>query len=193
MIQARITELQALNRILAQAGEQPVNGLTNIPRNASRALDTLREVTEVMQSDSDFWKVNTEIEKELHPDAVTGKIQVAQNVVSVSTRFATHEVTLRGDFLYDIRNATDIFTEPVEVKLKFMLEWDELPVQHRTYFQRVAARLYQQRWIANEKKHQFDLAEEAQARSLAMAVNVTETKKSMLHNPTLAFYNNRIY
>ncbi len=193
MTNARITELQALNRILAQAGENPVNGLVDIPRNATRAHETLQEVIMEMQADTQFWHMNTELEKELIPDAITSKIQVAQNVVSISTRFQEHELALRGDFVYDMRNSTYLFTNSITVKMKILLDWDELPVQHRTYFQKVAARKYQQRFIANEKKHQFDLIEEQQARNLAMAVEVTETKKSMLHSPSLQPYVRRVY
>ena len=160
MTNARITELQALNRILAQAGENPVNGLVDIPRNATRAHETLQEVIMELQADTQFWHMNTELEKELIPDALTSKIQVAQNVVSISTRFQEHELALRGDFVYDMRNSTYLFTNSITVKMKILLDWDELPVQHRTYFQKVAARKYQQRFIANEKKHQFDLIEE---------------------------------
>ncbi|MEE8113806.1 MAG: hypothetical protein V3T23_05575 [Nitrososphaerales archaeon] len=193
MTNARITELQALNRILAQAGENPVNGLVDIPRNATRAHETLQEVIMELQADTQFWHMNTELEKELIPDALTSKIQVAQNVVSISTRFQEHELALRGDFVYDMRNSTYLFTNSITVKMKILLDWDELPVQHRTYFQKVAARKYQQRFIANEKKHQFDLIEEQQARNLAMAVEVTETKKSMLHSPSLQPYVRRVY
>ena len=193
MTNARITELQALNRILAQAGENPVNGLVDIPRNATRAHETLQEVIMELQADTQFWHMNTELEKELIPDAITSKIQVAQNVVSISTRFQEHELALRGDFVYDMRNSTYLFTNSITVKMKILLDWDELPVQHRTYFQKVAARKYQQRFIANEKKHQFDLIEEQQARNLAMAVEVTETKKSMLHSPSLQPYVRRVY
>ena len=193
MTNARITELQALNRILAQAGENPVNGLVDIPRNATRAHETLQEVIMELQADTQFWHMNTELEKELIPDALTSKIQVAQNVVSISTRFQEHELALRGDFVYDMRNSTYLFTNSITVKMKILLDWDELPVQHRTYFQKVAARKYQQRFIANEKKHQFDLIEEQQARNLVMAVEVTETKKSMLHSPSLQPYVRRVY
>ena len=193
MTNARITELQALNRILAQAGENPVNGLVDIPRNATRAHETLQEAIMELQADTQFWHMNTELEKELIPDALTSKIQVAQNVVSISTRFQEHELALRGDFVYDMRNSTYLFTNSITVKMKILLDWDELPVQHRTYFQKVAARKYQQRFIANEKKHQFDLIEEQQARNLAMAVEVTETKKSMLHSPSLQPYVRRVY
>ena len=193
MTNARITELQALNRILAQAGENPVNGLVDIPRNATRAHETLQEVIMELQADTQFWHMNTELEKELIPDALTSKIQVAQNVVSISTRFQEHELALRGDFVYDMRNSTYLFTNSITVKMKILLDWDELPVQHRTYFQKVAALKYQQRFIANEKKHQFDLIEEQQARNLAMAVEVTETKKSMLHSPSLQPYVRRVY
>ena len=146
-----------------------------------------------LQADTQFWHMNTELEKELIPDALTSKIQVAQNVVSISTRFQEHELALRGDFVYDMRNSTYLFTNSITVKMKILLDWDELPVQHRTYFQKVAARKYQQRFIANEKKHQFDLIEEQQARNLAMAVEVTETKKSMLHSPSLQPYVRRVY
>ena len=75
--------------------------------------------------------------------------------------------------------------------MKILLEWDELPVQHRWYFTRVAAREYQMRWISNEKKHNYNVQEEAKARALAISVEVAEKKYSMLDNPELAHYNNR--
>jgi hypothetical protein len=194
---ARISELGALNVVLSQAGEQPVNGLVGIPRNASRALEVLREVTLQLQEDPSFWNWNTEKEQSLAPDAVTGKIQVASNVVSLSraqgTRFMNQELTLRGDFIYNMTDSTYIFTAPVVVDLRVSLEWDEIPVQHRRFLNLLAAQQYQIRYIANPDKYTFDGQAVMVARAVAMGSETREASMSMLDNPELRQRNNRYY
>jgi hypothetical protein len=127
----------------------------------------------------------------LIPDALTQKIQLAANVVTVSASRRLLDVTMRGDFLFDIENDTFLFDAPIEVNMKVLLEWEDLNVQNQWYFIKVASRVYQQRWITNDKRHNYNLTDEAIARSVASGANNTEARVSMLDHPTLAAYNNR--
>ena len=191
VLNALKTELEALNEVLENAGEDPVNGLTGMPRSGARALRSLRSVNAQMQADTSFWHNNGRRNVTLNPDSITSKIALGANVVSVSASRRCHDVTNRGGFLFDIENDTDLFTSSIEVNMKILLEWDELNVQNQWYFIKVASRLYQQRWLVNDKRHNYNLADEQQARGIAVSANNTEAKISILDHPTLARYNNR--
>ncbi len=192
VLNALQTELEALNEVLESSGEDPVNSLTvNVPRSGERALRALRSTVKKMQADSSFWHNNGRRCVTLTPDALTSKIALGANVVSVSANRNLYDLTNRGGFLFDITNDTYLFSAPIEVNMKILLDWTELNVQNQWYFIAYAARIYQQRWIANEKRHQYNLVDEQQARAIAASANNTEAKISMLDHPTLAKYNNR--
>jgi len=168
-----------------------VNSLTVLPTSGARALRALRTTVKQMQADTSFWHNNGRREITLTPDALTQKIQLAANIVSISASRRSLDVTMRGDFLFDIANDTFLFDAEIEVDMKVLLEWEDLNVQNQWYFIKVASRVYQQRWIANEKRHSFNLTDEALARSVAAGANNTEARVSVLDHPTLAIYNNR--
>lgn len=191
VLNALTTELEALNEVLENTGEDPVNSLTVLPRSGQRALRSLRSINKQMQADTSFWHNNGRRNVTLHPDALTQKIALGANVVTISASRRILDVTNRGGFLFDIANDTFLFDNEIEVNMKILLEWDELNVQNQWYFIKVASRIYQQRWIANEKRHQYNLVDEAIARGVASSANNTESKISMLDHPTLARYNNR--
>ena len=196
---ARKSELYAINRILSRAGIQPVNSLDDedaLPRDATRALEIFRDIIDEIQEDPDLWHVTTEKEQTLQPDTLDGnRIAVATNVVSISrnklVRHGNQELTLRGSFVYDITKSTFAFENDIKVDLRIMLEWDDLPVQLRRYIWIRAAREYQESWVKDVNKHNFDVQAELEAKSKALANEIREQNLSMLQKPQTLRDNNR--
>lgn len=60
------TELQAVNEILAAAGEDPLDALSSGHPDEDLALESLRNATRQLQED--FWKFNSEFHLQLAPD-----------------------------------------------------------------------------------------------------------------------------
>lgn len=196
---ARKSETYALNKILSRAGIQPVNSLDDedaLSRDATRALEILRDVRDEVQEDPDFWHVTTEKEQTLSPDPLDdNKIAVATNVVSISRnklrQMVCQELALRGTYVYNITQSTYSFDNDIIVDLRVMLEWDELPVQMRRYIMMRAAREYQESWIKDKTKHNFDIQAEIEARSKAVANEAREQNLTMLQKPRTLRDNNR--
>lgn len=159
-----MTELRAVNLILKNMGEAPVNSLTGaLPLEASQAYDTLTEVSHEVQKPG--WYFNTEIRK-LVPDHA-GQIYLPQNVLAVQTYGVSRslKVTARGKKLYNITpyNTGYVFTGSVDVELVLGLEFDELPASARSYIGHRAARVMQVREVGDEMSLSEDNTDETRA------------------------------
>ncbi len=158
------TELSAVNLILRNAGETPVNSLSGVvPLEASQARETLIEVSEDVQSRG--WYFNTEV-FELSPDN-DGHILLPTNTLSVRTTGASKAipVTSRGRNLYNMTPLATgpVFTGPMTVELVFGLDFEQLPSIARRYIALRAARVFQIRESGDEMNSQEDNADEARA------------------------------
>lgn len=158
------TELSAVNLILRNAGETPVNSLTGeVPLEASQARETLIEVSEDVQSRG--WYFNTEV-FQFAPDN-NGNILLPQNALSVSSTGASRNipVTSRGRKLYNMTPLAtgDIFTGPMTLSLVLGLDYEELPAVARRYIALRAARVFQVRETGDELNTQEDNGDEQRA------------------------------
>ncbi|RWM84312.1 hypothetical protein [Mesorhizobium sp.] len=158
------TELSAVNLILRNAGETPVNSLTGeVPLEASQARETLIEVSEDVQSRG--WYFNTEVYK-LSPDN-NGNILLPQNALSVRSEGASRNipVTVRGRKLYNMTPLAtgDVFTGPMVLSIVFGLDFEELPAVARRYIALRAARVFQVRETSDELNAQEDSQDEQRA------------------------------
>ncbi|MER9178939.1 hypothetical protein [Mesorhizobium sp. M0767] len=114
---ARITELDAVNIMLANIGEAPVNSLgpTSKP-TAQRAVQRLAE--ESIQLQSKAYNFSAERKLTLEPDAVTGRIALPSTILSWSATYTSVSLNLTEDNgeLYNTGDSTFIFTAPVYVE-----------------------------------------------------------------------------
>lgn len=158
------TELNAVNLILRNAGETPVNSLSGeVPLEASQARETLIEVSEDVQSRG--WYFNTEVYK-LSPDN-NGNILLPPNALSVRSEGASRSipVTVRGRKLYNMTPLAtgDVFTGPMVLSIVFGLDFEELPAVARRYITLRAARVFQVRETSDELNAQEDSQDEQRA------------------------------
>nr|BDD44390.1 hypothetical protein 6 [Deltaproteobacteria bacterium] len=142
LVDAHMSELEAINEMLSLIGEQPVNSLddTASVSFASLARKTLNRVSRQVQTSG--LHCNTEYNYELTPD-VDGYVNLPNNTMRVDASAIANDYIQRGMKLYDKDNHTYIFTNSsIELDIIFFLEWELLPQVVRDYIWIVAARAF---------------------------------------------------
>lgn len=139
------TQLAAVNLILRNMGEAPVNTLSgNIPLEASIAKDALTTSSEYVQKQG--WFFNTEY-YELSPD-LQGNINLPANTLHVEATGSDEglKVAKRGaNKLYNMTPFDHgfVWDRSVQLLVVLGLDFEELPVSARLYIAYRAARLMQ--------------------------------------------------
>jgi hypothetical protein len=161
---APMTALDSVNQMLLTIGEQPVNMLEGSGvLEAEVAKDCLQGASLDIQSRG--WHFNTESRLTLSPDE-DGHIFLPENCLRVDTVGCSRktDVVQRGKRLYDRRNHSYKFEEPLTLDMVVMLDFDELPQDARCYIAIVAARRFQQRVAASPVLDSFTQQDELEAR-----------------------------
>jgi hypothetical protein len=175
------TELKAVNQILRNMGETPVNSLTGtLPIEASQAYDTLIEVSEDVQSAG--WFFNREYFR-LSPDG-SGFIHLPQNTLSVRSVAESRAVPVenRGGRLYNMTpfGSTFVFLAPMQLQIVLGLAYTDLPSNARRYIALRASRVYQARELGDQLMLQEDTQEERQAYAELHAEQLRREPTSLL-------------
>lgn len=156
-----MTELQAVNRMLAAVGEPPVSSLTDVAiPEVEQAKNTLTLV--VMDVLSRDWSFNSDSNYPLPPDSM-GVITAPSNALRVDATAPHNDVQVRSGKLYDRRNQTFIFTEPVLADVSWKLPFAELPYPAQAYITIKAARQFQREYLGSNSMDRMTEQEEAEA------------------------------
>lgn len=182
----QMTELEAVNLILKNMGEAPVNSLSGaLPLEASQAFDVLIEVSKEVQTKG--WYFNTEYRR-LAPDH-QGHITLPVNTLSVQTIGDSRglKVIARGNRLYNISPFANTFKfdGAVSVQIVLGLEFNELPSTARNYIALKAARIAQVRTEGDDMLLNEDKADENEALALLMAEQLRAEPLSLLESTTV--------
>lgn len=172
-----MTELDAVNLMLAAVGEAPVNTL-NTPGliDASIAQTMLSNVNSEVQSRG--WWFNKETEYPLTAD-VNDNILLPANTLHIDTsrRSAEYDVVQRNDRLYDRKEHKDTFPTGITLycDVVFLFPFDELPHIAQWYITVRAARIFQSTYLGSDTLHRFRAEHENEAKSyLLQAENDAE-------------------
>lgn len=160
------SKLEAINTMLSIIGETPVNSTSGpVVASVKIADNILTEVLREVQGES--WHFNTAKEVTLPLDS-NGKIPLAASVARVEVDRAYYpdkELVKRGDYLYDTRNQTDVFTAEIKhATVTYMLEFDELPEAAKRYVMIRAGRIFNDRMVGDQVKNGFTRIDESKAR-----------------------------
>lgn len=152
------TELDAVNAMLHDIGERPVNTLENQSRlDVLRAINSLEKATRATCATG--WWFNTE--NVIIPLGADNKYTLTDDIVHAEVLeggpVATDdqyevELTQRGSVLYDRANATDEFatgSEDVVLRCTRLLAFDDLPATAREYVYCVASIRFQSRTLGS--------------------------------------------
>ena len=193
-----MTELEAVNTILATIGEAGVSSLatsTNEITDASLALRTLREVATDVQSEG--WSWNTEVDVEIAATS-TNVYVVPGDTLSVKFSPSTYphsQYVLRGLRVYDKQRhrfdfATEINSQALVARevVKALYGstgspnwvWTDLPHAAQQYIAVRAARIFSDRYVASSIVFTYTAADEDQARTLLIRSEESNLSNNLL-------------
>ncbi len=128
-----VSELDALNEMLATAGEEPVENLDYLPPAANTALMCLRATNKTVQSEG-YW-FNYETDTTFSPNDEK-EIILPVNILA-ATGIDT-DVIKRGKRLYNREAKTFSFSDSINCNVIWQLDWDELPYTAARYITALA-------------------------------------------------------
>lgn len=176
-----LTEIEAVNLMLATIGEAPISSLENaMHADALMARQTLAMTSREVQAEG--WWFNTESGVPFIPD-IDGHIAAPEPLISLDIEpteraYSLLDVVLRGSRLYDRKNHTYKFTQPFRATIVMMLVFEDLPECVKQYVAVRAARQFQGEAVGSEQLGRFSEINE----SLARAVIMREQVRNSGHN-----------
>jgi len=175
------TELEAVNVMLSNIGESPVNTLDdNDVVDAGIAKTILKSISREVQSQG-LW-FNTDVERSFVP-TIDKRIQLPVNTLRVDTAGTdrtSKDFVQRGRFLWDRVNHTYDIEESVLLNLVLGLDFEELPESARRYITVRAARIFQERMLGTPTISPFNQQDEAMARAMLMSEDLEASDHNML-------------
>ena len=142
------SELQAINTMLSFIGESPVSSITgNIGTDVAVAKNILDETSMSVQSQG--WFFNRELQITASRDT-SNKVPLEANCVQVEASAPYqyfYQYTIRNQYLYDLKNKTDIFTYDPVVDKVLVQQFEHLPEYARRYIIVKASRRFAARYV----------------------------------------------
>ncbi len=174
-----LTELQAVNELLASIDAMPVNTLTDVVgTDAGLALSFIRSVTRDVQTEG--WHFNTEDNYLLQP-TVDGEIYLPVNCIRADLdEGGGYDVVMRGRRLYDKVSHSYKFDSSVTATLVLLLPFDETPEAARMYITVRAMRLFQDKVITDPDMHTFSQQDEYRSKAIFMGEQLDNADYNVL-------------
>jgi hypothetical protein len=164
------TELDAVNQILSSVGQAPVTTLDLQNPEVGIVLNTLREVSKMVQAEG--WTFNTERNYELTPDSTTSEIPFPFNALSIDTNrqehYADFDPVRRNGKLYDRLNHTFNWEDPIKVDIVWYFDFLDLPPAIQAYITARAARMCATKMVGDKELNILLQEQELTTRAAAM-------------------------
>lgn len=180
----RTTLLEAVNTLLENIGEMPVDTLDREQvQDARIAESTILELHREGQLRS--WTWNTEYGYPFEKDAVSKEIVVPSNVVrfTVNPYDWDGRFILRGQRVYDRAKRTykieDAITE-IQADVVWLLQWDECPEAFNRWVTMRAARVFAARALGSDSIVKYTAADEQAALTELMRVELEQSQPNSL-------------
>lgn len=178
------TMLEAVNRCLLAIGEAPVSDLTDSSTSADveSAFAILQSVNREVQVEG--WNFNTEERIAIAPNS-DGHLVLPEGTLRVDSTYLSRDirVVMRGARLYDRRNHTYVFSDPVVCDLVVLLSFEELPEYARRYITIRAVRQFSDDEMASDTIHKFKKDDEDEARIAMEQFDVEDDDTSLKDSP----------
>ena len=159
-----ITELEAVNMLLAAVGESAVSSLeTATTVDVTQAKNLLSNISREVQQKG--WHFNTEWDVVLSLDS-NNRIPLGTSILSVYS--SSKLTTIRGregsPFLYDLDNNTFTWTTSINDAVTItLLDFEDIPQTARQYITAKASRIFQEEIIGQAAAETVNRQEEAEA------------------------------
>lgn len=157
---AQTTELEAVNLMLADISEAPVNTLVGeVPVDASSAILTLRQESRAIQTTG--WNFNTTIEEVLSPD-INGIVYAPSDAALVDLS-DEEDMIIRDGKVFDRANGTFLIGRQLRARVVRVLPFNSLPEYVRQVVLARAGRKFSTRILADDVTSRFTKDEETRA------------------------------
>jgi len=186
-----VTELPAINQILASCGQAPVTTLDSTNPDVAIAYDTLLEVSREVQAEG--WSFNKEEHYDFTPDT-NDEIVIPDNILQLdlhdNTTNAGKDAIRRNNKLYDKYNHTFKWTNgAVSCDVTWFFDWVDLPQPIKDYITSRAATVTSSRIVGDQAQYQMLQQKEVYMRAMAMEYETNQGDYSFFGKPS----NNRSY
>tara|TARA_Y100000296_G_C5117696_1_gene228670 strand:+ start:137 stop:742 length:606 start_codon:yes stop_codon:yes gene_type:complete len=159
-----ITELEAVNMLLAAVGESAVSSLeTATTVDVTQAKNLLSNISREVQQKG--WHFNTEWDVVLSLDS-NSRIPLGTSILSVysSSKLTTIRGRSSSPFLYDLDNNTFTWTTSINDAVTItLLDFEDIPQTARQYITAKASRIFQEEIIGQVAAETVNRQEEAEA------------------------------
>lgn len=184
-----LTELEAVNEILASIGESPVNTLEH-PTNVDviNCTRILRNINRSIQSKG--WTFNKIDSYTLNPDKTTKKIRWLSNILYI-VGTSNEKYTKKGDYLFDFDNQTDKFESSITCTVIFLVDFENMPDPMRSYITAKAARAFQVRYLGDSALGEELLRDEQETWAALMEYELDSNNFNMFDVPGVSTINER--
>lgn len=177
-----LTTLDVVNDMLGLLGERRVNSLAEPHPLIPDALAKLDTATTIVQAD--LWWFNVEYPT-LTPQSGSGVILVPNDTAACDSLTQYPRLTVRGNRLYNLDDVTDVFTDPIRVRLHRVVPYDDCPIVARAYIAAKAKLDFQKDYDGDTTKAQI-LAQEIKESYIRLhAEHIRSAKANMLYRPSL--------
>lgn len=180
----RTTLLDAVNILLENIGEQPVNTLDNEQIQDARIAErTLLEFHKEGQNKG--WSWNTEHCYPFTKDSTSGEVTIPTNVVKLSLdpyAYANRYV-LRGQRLYDKEKRSYVLestVDSVDADVIWLMSWDETPEAFNRWTTIRSARAFSARVLGSDSSFKYTARDEQDAQVVLERMEQEQIQANLL-------------
>jgi len=196
-----MTELDAINMMLAVIGEAPISEFSSISANETTdsafAKRTLTETSVTVQGEG--WPWNTDNQVNLYPNSSNQYTVPDSVLMCVFDRSVyNNRYVLRGRTIWDRQEQSfEIPNGPnpmVAAQIISILPWDQIPPQAQQYIAIRSARIYSSRYVNSNAIFVYTETDEANARAALFREEQFQEPNNMLYGndqgvtPGLGYY-----
>jgi hypothetical protein len=181
--------LEVVNSMLGLLGELPVNSINDPHTLIPAALAAINNQNSLVQVD--FWWFNVEYPT-LIPQTPSGLILLPADAASVDSLTQYPRLAVRGNRLYNLDDITDVFTQPLRVRLHRVLSFEDAPAIARAHIGAKAKLEFQMAYDGDGTKAQFLQQEIKETYIRLHSEHIRNAKANMLMRPSVQHTLNRI-
>ena len=184
---SRLTEIDAINEVLAAIGQAPVTTLDQTNPDVSIIQQTLSSVSREVQSEG--WHFNKENNYELVPDT-NKEILIPANYLQIDLNRqdnGSRDVVRRNGKLYDKwkepRSEATKFDEKIRADIVWYLEWTDLPAPIQDYIVARTATVSSTRLVGDSTQYQMLQQREQNSRANALEYDCNQGDYTYFGHP----------
>ena len=175
-----LTELEAVNLLLASINESPINTLEAIQDiDAVNALNTLRMVNRQFQSRG--WSFNTFESYVFNPDVYSKKIKWLDTILHIKSSDGNKYVK-RGQYFYNMTGQSFTFTRPIQAEVILLSDFEDMPEAARNYITAKAAAEFALKFLGDDSLVNGLQAREQEAWAYFHEYEMNSNDYNMLEN-----------